>query len=66
VVAIVLKYGDNVLKNFSTACSVVLGVAASSALFGFVPGRFFLWGAGLVVSSRCLVPLQQSGLTLNP
>lgn len=52
VVALVLKYGDNVLKNFSTACSVVLGTIISAHLFGFVPARLFLWGALLVVRSK--------------
>jgi hypothetical protein len=49
VVALVLKYGDNVLKNFSTACSVVLGTLISAHLFGFVPAPLFLWGSLIVV-----------------
>lgn len=36
VVALVLKFGDNVLKNFSCACSVVIGTIISATLFDFV------------------------------
>ena len=35
IVAAVIKYGDNILKNFTTACSVILGSLISIVLFDF-------------------------------
>ena len=46
VVAVVVKYGDNVLKNFTTSCSVILGTLISVFLFDFQ----------LTLQARCLPP----------
>ena len=51
VVAVVVKYGDNVLKNFTTSCSVILGTIISVFLFDFHLTAQFAWGAALVISS---------------
>ena len=51
VVAVVVKYGDNVLKNFTTSCSVILGTIISVFLFDFHLTAQFAWGAALVMFS---------------
>ena len=51
LVAAVIKYGDNILKNFTTSCSVILGTLISVVLFDFKLSVQFLWGSALVVSS---------------
>merc|ERR1740139_1628967 len=49
--AVVVKYGDNVLKNFTTSCSVILGTLISVFLFDFHLTVQFAWGAALVMVS---------------
>lgn len=51
LVAAVIKYGDNILKNFTTACSVILGTIISVYLFDFQLSAQFAWGSALVVGS---------------
>ena len=51
LVAAVIKYGDNILKNFTTACSVILGTMISVGLFGFELTPIFGTGALLVVGA---------------
>ena len=51
LVAAVIKYGDNILKNFTTACSVILGTLVSVVLFDFKLTMQFAWGSALVVAS---------------
>lgn len=51
LVAVVVKYADNILKGFSTSLSIILSCVASVYLFSFhVTGQFVL-GAGLVIAS---------------
>ena len=54
IVAAVIKYGDNVLKNFSTACAVILGTVLSVVLFDFELSAQFCLGASCVVGSTLL------------
>jgi len=49
VTAAVIKYGDNILKNFATASSVVLGTIVSVYVFDFRPGLQFIAGSVCVV-----------------
>jgi UDP-sugar transporter A1/2/3 len=54
VVAVVVKYADNVLKVFATSFSIVVSCVVSAVLFDFRPNLRFLVGAGLVVVATVL------------
>jgi UDP-galactose transporter len=49
IVAVVVKYADNVLKVFATSFSIVISCIISAFLFDFRPTFMFLVGASLVV-----------------
>jgi len=69
VVAVVVKYGDNVLKNFTTSCSVILGTIISVFLFDFQLTLQFVWGAALVIFSAYIygrAVAKASHVTTNP
>lgn len=51
VTGMVVKYTDNILKNFSLAISVILTVLLAIPLFGQWPSAFFLVGVTLVLLS---------------
>lgn len=51
IVAMVVKYADNILKNFANALAVVFTVLGAIPLFGQYPSGFFLLGAALVTVS---------------
>lgn len=51
VTGMVVKYCDNILKNFALAVSVILTVLLAVPLFGQWPSMFFLVGVGLVLLS---------------
>ena len=51
LVAMVMKYADNILKGFSTAISIVLCGIISYLFFEFIPTTFFITGSFLVVIS---------------
>lgn len=55
VVAVVVKYADNILKGFATSVSIVLSCLVSYAVFGEVElsGQFLL-GTGLVILSTLM------------
>jgi len=48
IVAMVIKYADNILKGFATSLSIILSTVASIFLFNFVPTVYFLFGSILV------------------
>eukprot|EP00469_Lotharella_globosa_P005236 CAMPEP_0167794994 /NCGR_PEP_ID=MMETSP0111_2-20121227/14170_1 /TAXON_ID=91324 /ORGANISM="Lotharella globosa, Strain CCCM811" /LENGTH=359 /DNA_ID=CAMNT_0007688575 /DNA_START=60 /DNA_END=1139 /DNA_ORIENTATION=- len=51
LVALIIKYGDNILKGFSNAISTVLATVVSIPLFGFKTGIHFAVGVVLVIWS---------------
>lgn len=54
VVALVIKYADNILKNFATAVSIVTSVIVSALFLGFVVKLSFVVGAVCVMSAVAL------------
>ncbi|KAF9972016.1 hypothetical protein BGZ73_004920 [Actinomortierella ambigua] len=57
IVAVVLKYADNILKGFATSISIVISAIASVALFGSKIGSIFLLGTVLVLGATYLYSL---------
>ncbi|KAH9415301.1 hypothetical protein DERP_006395 [Dermatophagoides pteronyssinus] len=51
LVAVVVKYADNILKGFATSISIIISCVASIYLFNFVLTLQFFIGASLVISS---------------
>lgn len=51
LVAVVVKYADNILKGFATSLAIIITSIASVFLFGFVLTLQFVIGAGLVIAS---------------
>lgn len=60
LVAVVVKYADNILKGFATSLSIVLSTVASIRLFGFHVDPLFALGAGLVIGAVYLYSLPRS------
>lgn len=54
VVAVVVKYADNIAKGFATSIATVLNTLISMALFGFVPTPLFVFGALQVCAATYL------------
>ncbi len=62
VVAVVVKYADNIRKSFATAVSIIVSCALSALLFDFRPTFIFLLGSGMVVGSVFLYAKQDRPL----
>lgn len=45
IVALTLKYADNILKDLATGSAIVLSTTASIYIFNFIPNRYFIIGA---------------------
>lgn len=54
IVAVVVRYADNVLKVFATSFSIVASCILSAFLFDFHPSLSFLLGASLVVTATVM------------
>ena len=54
IVAVVIKYADNILKGFAAALSIVLCGVLSIALFGFFPSLAFALGSVVVIVATFL------------
>ena len=70
VVAVVMRFGDNILKNFALAFSILLSYAASTQLFGVPWSARFGLGAVLVMSATACygyaAPAQGAGTNPRP
>ncbi|KAL7546056.1 hypothetical protein ACHAWF_009397 [Thalassiosira exigua] len=65
IVAVVVKYADNVLKVFASSFSILLSCAISAIAFDFRPNAPFLFGACLVILSTVMYskpPSKRQGL----
>ncbi|CAI5448959.1 unnamed protein product [Caenorhabditis angaria] len=51
VVAVVIKYADNILKAFATSFAIVLNCIAAFFLFTFRPTMLFVLGASAVIAA---------------
>jgi len=51
VVSLVMKYTDNIVKNFATAISILLAAVGSYLVFGTYIGGFFFIGLILVIGA---------------
>ncbi|KAL1021635.1 hypothetical protein UPYG_G00015900 [Umbra pygmaea] len=51
LVAVVVKYADNILKGFATSFSIIVSTVVSIYLFGFHVDFLFTLGAGLVIGA---------------
>lgn len=51
LVAVVVKYADNILKGFACSLAIIISSIISIFLFGFVISMQFVLGAALVISS---------------
>lgn len=58
VVAVVVKYADNIRKSFATAVSIIISCTLSALLFDFKPTFTFLLGSVMVVGSVFLYTKQ--------
>ena len=54
IVAVVVKYADNVLKTFASSFGIVISCIVSAIFFDFHPNFAFLCGSSLVVLSTVL------------
>ena len=54
IVAVVVKYADNVLKVFASSFSILLSCLISALAFDFRPNQSFLVGASLVLLSTVM------------
>ncbi|XP_039180381.1 UDP-galactose translocator isoform X1 [Crotalus tigris] len=63
LVALVVKYADNILKGFATSFSIVVSTVASIYLFDFHLNLLFALGAGLVIGAVYLYSLPKGALS---
>ena len=54
LVSLVLKYTDNIVKNFANGAAILLSTAGSVVLFQTQIGVFFFLGMFIVCVSACL------------
>lgn len=68
LVAVVVKYADNILKGFATSFSIIISTVLSIYLFGFHVDLLFTVGAGLVIGAVYMysLPKTASGPLSSP
>ncbi|XP_019716310.1 UDP-galactose translocator [Hippocampus comes] len=65
LVAVVVKYADNILKGFATSFSIIISTVMSIYLFAFRVDGLFTAGAGLVIAAVYMYSLPKSSPILN-
>ncbi|KAM7405349.1 hypothetical protein PAMP_012617 [Pampus punctatissimus] len=60
LVAVVVKYADNILKGFATSFSIIVSTVMSIYLFGFHVDLMFTAGAGLVIGAVYMYSLPKT------
>ncbi|XP_059188251.1 UDP-galactose translocator isoform X1 [Centropristis striata] len=60
LVAVVVKYADNILKGFATSFSIIVSTVLSIYLFGFHVDLLFTAGAGLVIGAVYMYSLPKA------
>ncbi|EZA59073.1 UDP-galactose/UDP-N-acetylglucosamine transporter srf-3 [Ooceraea biroi] len=65
IVAMVVKYADNILKGFATSLAIIISCIASIYLFNFHPSFQFALGAFLVICSIFLYGHQPKVVSLD-
>ncbi|XP_068588214.1 UDP-galactose translocator [Cebidichthys violaceus] len=60
LVAVVVKYADNILKGFATSFSIIVSTAMSVYLFDFQVDLLFMAGAGLVIGAVYMYSLPKA------
>lgn len=60
LVAVVVKYADNILKGFATSFSIIVSTVASIHLFGFHVDLLFTVGAGMVIGAVYMYSLPKA------
>ncbi len=66
IVALVVRYADNILKGFSTSLSIILSSIAAVFLFSYTITIYFVIGAALVMVSIYLYGRPQAPPTTIP
>lgn len=66
IVAVVVKYADNVLKVFATSFSIVVSCLITAILFDFRPSFQFVIGASLVVIATVMYSAPESKRRRKP
>ena len=52
IVAMVVKYSDNILKGFATSISIIVSCIVSKFIFHFQVNYLFIFGASLVLMGK--------------
>ncbi|CAB1329224.1 unnamed protein product [Coregonus sp. 'balchen'] len=60
LLAVVVKYADNILKGFATSFSIIVSTVVSVYLFGFHVDLLFTLGAGLVIGAIYMYSLPRA------
>lgn len=58
IIAVVVKYADNILKGFATALSIVLCGVLSVLTMGFEPGPLFVVGSAMAIMATMMYSLK--------
>lgn len=65
LVAVVVKYADNILKGFATSLAIIITCIVSILLFGFVLSLQFTVGAAMVIGSIFMYGYKPKPTTLQ-